>query len=757
MLNEAAFAEIEQALEPLLLAEGADLEVGILLESLDSAPYALEKKVVKGKGDISYIFADETGDRYRIQFLTGAKLGKGVAKVYVGKAKSEKLFVDKIDRFANPRAMISTIISLFTEHLLTPEGMALRGFVVDLSGAASIRAIPLMKKVINSTLRSKVKVVDGEYDPVPNRKYIWVTKATLKPAEVFNGEGVGEDAPWMKGVERKGSQATITGKDGKAVSFDPMAALQELANEVTVKLKGKYPKIEIRPSYNSQGKVGMMTPYIQGTPLAQSAIYTLATLKAGPDSAAEAKVITSNIQAADDLKAKKLAEIQEEKKRQNKLAADPLFYLNAMKPELEKQINKVYPNLNVSVSFKDPSREYNLAKVVLSIDGVKVGDASVLLFGEEPAKAMESIRASIRKDDWARAIKEVGDSKVKTTTQTADGKVAKVLDVNAKKMIDIGMKDVKSLADGRVSFKHPSFGTLVATFNDGGKLTMLASDWDHDSINVRDSDYILEALKKPDMVYAGRALQGSERAVILLSSLTVEMRELRKKYPSLKIEPVEVKANGGAVSYTLKASAPTAKLNGFVRETIYWDKGSDGSNSKGESSDGRTKEPLGGFAKGLIVSASTLANTRDFETVLGHMKYAEDYDIQEIKKAAGGKTTDQLATELKKQRPVILDELKKVFPGTSVSYVSDKPGNYATYAKGHPTVEYSINFNRKDGLKADTVYVEMRTKGGKEQVVITAYNTGKGKELGVADGLDQSSIAKAVKQAKAGPLGEVFA
>ena len=532
MLNEAAFSEIEQTLEPLLLAEGADLEVGILLESLDSAPYALEKKVVKGKGDISYIFADETGDRYRIQFLTGAKLGKGVAKVYIGKAKSEKLFVDKIDRFANPRAMISTITSLFAEHLLTPEGMGLRGFVVDLSGAASIRAIPLMKKVINSTLRSKVKVVDGEYDPVPNRKYIWVTKATLKPAEVFNGEGVGEDAPWMKGVERKGSQATITGKDGKAVSFDPMDTLQELANEVTVKLKGKYPKIEIRPSYNSQGKVGMLTPYIQGSPVAQSAIYALATLKAGPDSAAEAKAITANIQVADDLKAKKLAEIQEEKKRQNKLATDPLFYLNAMKPELEKQINRVYPNLNVSVSFKDPSREYNLAKVVLSIDGVKVGDASVLLFGEEPAKAMESIRASIRKDDWARAIKEVSDSKIKSTTQNADGKVVKALDNNAKKLIDVGMKGVKEIMEGRY-LASTSNGKFVFSMNGAGEVTAVSSEDGRYTDDRPSSGWgmdILKELKNKDAYWLGRAnLDKGDLANAVMRGVSAKVGQLNDK------------------------------------------------------------------------------------------------------------------------------------------------------------------------------------------------------------------------------------
>lgn len=756
MINESVFVRLEQDVDGLLV-EGVEMDAKLLMESLDSAPYALEKKVVKGKGDISYIFADETGDRYRIQFLTGAKLGNGVAKVYIGKAKSEKLFVDKIDRFANPRAMISTITSLFSEHLLTPEGMGLKGFVIDLSGTASIRAIPLMKKVINSTLRSKVKVVDVDYNPVANRKYIWVTKATLKPEAVFNGDGIGEDAPWLNGVERKGSQATIQAKADKATPFDPMVALQELANGVTSKLKGQYPKIEIRPSFNAQGKVGMLTPYIQGNPVGGGLAFGLPVLKTGVDSAGAAKSMKDNIQAADALKEKKLAEIMEEKKRQNKLATDPYFYLNAMKAELEKQINKVYPNLNVSVSFKDASRDHNLAKVVLSIDGVKVGDASVLLFGEDPASAMESIRVSIRKDDWARTTKEVSDSKVKTTTQTADGKVVKALDANAKKLIDAGMKDVKLLADGRVSFTHPEFGKLIAAFS-GGNLVELdgsAQNQGKDKIDSRDSDYILGSLNKPDMVYTGTAVPAAPKLTATKKSLTTSIADLKKKYPSLKIGPIEISADNSGVSFRLRASSPTAKQNGYVVATV--DRAQDGSEFRGESSDGQIKAPLRGFIKGLIVSASTFGYTSDFVTVLDGMKAAEDYAVQELKKAAGGKTTDQLATELKKQRPVILDELKKAFPGTSVSYVSDKPGNYATYAKGHPTVEYSINFNRKDGLKADTVYVEMRTKGGKEQVVITAYNTGKGKELGVADGLGQSSIAKAVKQAKVGPLGEVFA
>lgn len=193
-------------------------------EAFDSETYALEQKIVKGKSDISYVFADEDGDRYRIQFLASPKLGKGVVKVYVGKAKSAKLFVDKIDRFANPKAMIATVINFFTEHLLTPEGMQLRGFVIDMSGAASVRAIPLMKKVIKSTLVSKVKPWMGaDFNPVDNRKYLWVYKSTLKPQEVFDGVGVPTDAPWFTkdtkadtGTEKRAGVDNTGSKTGEA-------------------------------------------------------------------------------------------------------------------------------------------------------------------------------------------------------------------------------------------------------------------------------------------------------------------------------------------------------------------------------------------------------------------------------------------------------------------------------------------------------------------------------------------------------------
>ena len=125
-LFESHYKEMGSAFKSLLESNQSP-DVQAILESFDTTPYALDEKIVKSKSDISYVFKDEAGDRYRIQFLVSPKFGKGVAKVYIGKGKGARLFVDKIDRFTNPKAMIATVINFFSEHLLTPEGMTLRG------------------------------------------------------------------------------------------------------------------------------------------------------------------------------------------------------------------------------------------------------------------------------------------------------------------------------------------------------------------------------------------------------------------------------------------------------------------------------------------------------------------------------------------------------------------------------------------------------------------------------------------------------
>lgn len=227
--------ELYENLETLL--ESEELTPQMINEAFDSESYALTEKVVKGKGDISYIFTDEAGDKYRIQFLAAPKFGKGVVKVYVGKNKGGKTYLDKIDRFTDPKTMISSILNFFSEHLLTPEGMQIRGFIIDLSGAAAVRAVPLMKKIIKSTLVSKVKAWQGaDYNPVENRKYIWVYKSTLKPEDVFNGDGVGVAAPWLAGK---------TQKEDKALSNNPKAdtsGSKSGAPDVTKKFETEYVK-----------------------------------------------------------------------------------------------------------------------------------------------------------------------------------------------------------------------------------------------------------------------------------------------------------------------------------------------------------------------------------------------------------------------------------------------------------------------------------------------------------------------------------
>jgi len=205
-MQEQDFKLISECLDKL---EGQEITVGTLNESLDSVPYPLEQKVVKTKSDISYIFADEAGDRYRIQFLTAPKYGKGVVKVYIGKAKSERMFVDKIDSFKNPRRMITSVIDYFHQHLLTPEGMQLKGFMVDLSGAASVRAIPLITKAIKLALVGKAKVVSTDFHPLEGRKAIWVVKGNLKPSEVFTVDGAPWDDPKKDNPEDK---ATLNNK-----------------------------------------------------------------------------------------------------------------------------------------------------------------------------------------------------------------------------------------------------------------------------------------------------------------------------------------------------------------------------------------------------------------------------------------------------------------------------------------------------------------------------------------------------------------
>ncbi len=187
-------------------------ELTMLCESLDSAPYPITDLIQKGNTETNYIFLDEKGEKYRIQFYGAAKLGKNVRRVYIGKNISGTTYKDKIDTMANPKRMIATIVSCVQTFLLSNVGMKIDGLVVDLSGAAATRAIPLIVKIVKSTLISKIKLVTDKFNPRDGRNYIWFVRSTKKPEDVFYPEVEGVKAPWAEGTEDKGAKATGVNK-----------------------------------------------------------------------------------------------------------------------------------------------------------------------------------------------------------------------------------------------------------------------------------------------------------------------------------------------------------------------------------------------------------------------------------------------------------------------------------------------------------------------------------------------------------------
>lgn len=353
-LFETHYKEMGRSFKALL-ESNASPDVQAIVESFDTAPYALDEKIVKSKSDISYVFKDETGDRYRIQFLAAPKFGKGVAKVYIGKGKGGRLFVDKIDRFANPKAMIATVINFFTEHLLTPEGMGLRGFIVDLSGAASIRSIPILKKVIKSALISKIKVADDTFQPQEGRKYLWITKSTLKPADVFNGPG-SEGAPWLQGKEKVEDQSTDKKGDvagEKGAKFDPMSSVQSLIAQVLPALKRKFKDITLTPSLNNQMKWVSVAANVDGQPVTNF-MFEYKRIKAnGPDM--ELKYVVDEITEYVERRMKQIADAQkkakEESERAMNLKKDPAFYLKQQQAAIEGEINLKVKGFNFKLEF----------------------------------------------------------------------------------------------------------------------------------------------------------------------------------------------------------------------------------------------------------------------------------------------------------------------------------------------------------------------------------------------------------------------
>lgn len=221
-----------------VIVEGITPEnVGVLLkEAFNSEPYSLKELQIKGS-EVNYIFADENDEDFRLQFIgAGGAFGKNTDSVYIGKRRgNSKIFVDSIDKLSNPARIVSSMITYLNDYLLN-KGKSKVGFAINLSGKAGVRFAPFLKKLIDRTLRSKLKVVKGNYDPINGRKFVWAYDSTKKPEEVFNGKKITDEAPWFKRDEIE-DKAT---SDGVEVPVSK-ARLKELdkylQNEINRKIK----------------------------------------------------------------------------------------------------------------------------------------------------------------------------------------------------------------------------------------------------------------------------------------------------------------------------------------------------------------------------------------------------------------------------------------------------------------------------------------------------------------------------------------
>lgn len=523
-LFESHYKEMGRSFKALLESNPTP-DVSAIMESFDTAPYALDEKIVKGKGDISYVFKDEAEDRYRIQFLAAPKFGKGVAKVYIGKGKGGRLFVDKIDRFTNPKAMIATVINFFTEHLLSPEGMGLRGFIVDLSGTASIRSIPILKKVIKSALISKIKVADDTFQPQEGRKYLWITKSTLKPADVFNGPGC-EGAPWLQGKEKVGDQSTDKKGDSvgaKTAKFDPMLVAQALINSVLPLMK-KFKGLELKPSLNNQMKYVTIAVNVEGQPITHYPL-NFSDLKG----VLEPKVVASMMSEQINSRMKQIADAQkkakEEFERAMNLKRDPTFYLKQQQTAIEGELNLAVKGYGFKVEFSsfgktvdvivkgatgkqamrqtmassdEPDNVQELVSLFIprlrdaGFDGrnppiyvgdeVKISRASVHIPKTDQNETTgtvvsKSARGSIISTQFGEFSVPYADlslssssndgGQIKSQTQTTSGKVKVQKDENLNLLIDAGLKNVKKVKDGHYSAQTKAQAELVFNIENG--------------------------------------------------------------------------------------------------------------------------------------------------------------------------------------------------------------------------------------------------------------------------------------------------
>lgn len=357
-MDEAVTFLTESTL-PLLKAGEADLNV--ILESFNTEPYKITERFTKGSGRIGYNFTDKAGEDFQILFIKDNSYGQNVTRVRFGKRRGN-VFVDKIDRFADPRAVIATYLNVFSEFLTTAEGITQRGFVMDISGAAAARAVPILRKIINATLRSKVSVVKQEFDTEPPRRNIWITKGTLAASAVFNGKAC-QGAPWMssndvqvgsdEAPKPKADATTKSGVDNagvKKAKFNPMDAAQIVVNEITPALKKVWPTASVTISNTQPLKVVSFQVFTDGQ-VQRTFAFAHKQLQDGVNVKDFTKHIVDTVKAyqknVSELQAKKQAELEQAAN----LKKDPAFYLKQQQSAIEGALNTKLKGYGFTVKF----------------------------------------------------------------------------------------------------------------------------------------------------------------------------------------------------------------------------------------------------------------------------------------------------------------------------------------------------------------------------------------------------------------------
>lgn len=231
------FNLLEEKFDEVIVEGITPEKVGVLLkEAFNSEPYSLKELQIKGS-EVNYIFADENDEDFRLQFIgAGGAFGKNTDSVYIGKRRgNSKVFVDSIDKLSNPARIVSSMITYLNDYLLN-KGKSKVGFAINLSGKAGVRFAPFLKKLIDRTLRSKLKVVKGNYDPINGRKFVWAYDSTKKPEEVFNGKKITDEAPWFKRdeIEDKATDGGVKQPVSNAVLKEINKYLQ---NEINKQIK----------------------------------------------------------------------------------------------------------------------------------------------------------------------------------------------------------------------------------------------------------------------------------------------------------------------------------------------------------------------------------------------------------------------------------------------------------------------------------------------------------------------------------------